>query len=540
MAICPTCRNTFPDGVTVCPEHGEALLPPEAFSSADADLAKGYVVGEYVVENKLGEGGFGAVYRAVHPLIAKTVAVKVLSRQFSSNPQMVSRFISEARAVNQIRHRNIIDIFAFGALPDGRQYYVMELLEGVTLDKLIKDRGRIEPELAITLLRGIARALDAAHAQGIAHRDLKPENIFLVTDEDGGFFPKLLDFGIAKLLSDNAAGVKTRTGAPIGTPYYMSPEQCRGKDVDHRTDIYSFGIMVHEMLTGQLPFVGESVVDLLVKHTSAEPPTVSSVRPEVPAALDAPVLHMLQKDPAARPISLTAAVDGLAQAALSAGYSVKVPSRSSGQGFGVVSVRGPESALNSDPAFVDARTMATDTLGTKTLLGAETPVPEAPRKMWLAGAVVAALALGAVIFAFTRGPGAESPVPAATAQPAESASGVASAAPEPEVVPAPSASAAPAVEPAAPNVEVTIEATPPQAEVFEGDKKLGVAPGPFSLPRGTDKIELTVKAAGYVTAKVGVTPSANAVVSVNLQKIAVPKQKGPGPSSGELENPFGN
>src|SRR5262249_42907069 len=185
-------------------------------------------VGEYRTESKLGEGGFGGVYNAVHPLIGKSAAIKVLSRQFSSNPQMVSRFIAEARAVNQIRHRNIIDIFSFGQLADGRQYYVMELLDGVPFDRYLAEHKRLTLTQAAPILRGVARALDAAHGKGILHRDLKPENVYLVFDEDGGVEAKLLDFGLVKLLGDPSGSHRTKTGTPMGTPYYMSPEQCRG------------------------------------------------------------------------------------------------------------------------------------------------------------------------------------------------------------------------------------------------------------------------------------------------------------------------
>ncbi|RYE83832.1 MAG: serine/threonine protein kinase, partial [Myxococcales bacterium] len=294
-----------------------------------AELHRGDVVGEYRVESKLGEGGFGAVYGAVHPLIGKAAAIKVLHRQYSSSPQMVGRFAAEARAVNQIRHRNIIDIFSFGALPDGRQYYVMELLEGMTFDRFLDERGPLPPAVALPILRQMARALDAAHAAGIAHRDLKPENIFLVMDGDGDIFPKLLDFGIAKLLHDDASpesgSVKTRTGTPMGTPYYMSPEQCRGHNVDHRTDIYSFGVMTFKVLTGQVPFDAPAVVELLYRHLSETPPLPSSVRPELGTTFDAPVQRMLEKDPARRPPTVTAAVDGLIEAALAAGLSVPLP-----------------------------------------------------------------------------------------------------------------------------------------------------------------------------------------------------------------------
>src|SRR5688572_23798777 len=154
-------------------------------------LAAGYAVGEYVVESLIGAGGFGTVYRARHPLIGKLAAVKVLSPQFSADPEMVSRFVDEARAVNQIRHRNIIDIFSFGQLADDRSYYVMELLDGQPLDEVIAARGALALADAIPILRGVARALDAAHAKGVAHRDLKPENVFLARESDGTEFPKL-------------------------------------------------------------------------------------------------------------------------------------------------------------------------------------------------------------------------------------------------------------------------------------------------------------------------------------------------------------
>src|SRR5688572_2966873 len=160
----------------------------------DADLTHGQQVGEYVVEGKLGQGAFGTVFKATHPLIGKVVAIKVLARKFSVDPEMVSRFIAEARAVNQIRHRHIIDIFSFGQLDDGRQYYVMEYLDGEPLDAVIAREGRLSLSAAIPILRGIGRALDAAHAKGIAHRDLKAENVFLGRDPDGAVFPKLLDF----------------------------------------------------------------------------------------------------------------------------------------------------------------------------------------------------------------------------------------------------------------------------------------------------------------------------------------------------------
>ena len=289
----------------------------------ESQLEAGHRVGEYEIEAKIGEGGFGSVFRAVHPVIGKVVAIKVLHRRYSAQPEMVRRFVAEARAVNQIRHRNIIDIFAFGQLEDGRHYYVMEYLEGSTLEQLITQGGPMSLAESIPILRRLARALDAAHAKGIAHRDLKPDNVFMATDEDGGCQPKLLDFGIAKLLAEEAPEkFKTRTGAPIGTPQYMSPEQCRGRGVDHRTDIYGFGIMAYRMLTGVLPFDGEDYMEILLAHLQQEARPPSSIVSNLPHGVDEAIQWMLQKDPAARPPNLSTAVRSLEAAAEAAGISV--------------------------------------------------------------------------------------------------------------------------------------------------------------------------------------------------------------------------
>jgi eukaryotic-like serine/threonine-protein kinase len=302
MSTCPDCRKRHSDGLTTCPDDGATLVPDALFTElAKNEIVAGSIVGEYRVEAKIGEGGFGAVYRAVHPLIGKAVAIKLLSRAYSEDPQIVSRFIAEARAVNQIRHKNIVDIFSFGSLPDGRQFYVMELLVGRPLDTLLEEKGFLQPREVLPILRGVLRALTAAHGAGLVHRDLKPENVFLCTDEDGVVTPKLIDFGIAKLLGDESVEHKTRTGTPMGTPYYMSPEQCRGKNVDHRTDLYAIGAMLHVMLTGQRPFTGDSAMDLLFKQMTEAPPRLSDHRPGLSPALEGLVLALLAKDAAKRP-----------------------------------------------------------------------------------------------------------------------------------------------------------------------------------------------------------------------------------------------
>ena len=269
-----------------------------AGGSADPDVAEGQIVGEYQVEAKIGQGGFGTVYRATHPLIGKVVAIKVLGRRFSVDPDMVARFVAEARAVNQIRHRNIIDIFSFGQLEDGRHYYMMEYLDGEPLDQRLDSHGKLALAEALPILRAVARALDAAHAKGIAHRDLKPENVFLARDAEGAAYPKLLDFGIAKLMGpEDGLKTKTRTGIPMGTPYYMSPEQCRGRDVDHRTDFYAFGVMAYQVLTGVFPIDGEDFMTILMAQLTVTAPPASSHSPELPTGVDDALAWLMRRDP---------------------------------------------------------------------------------------------------------------------------------------------------------------------------------------------------------------------------------------------------
>ena len=311
-----------PPGGLAADADAEALVVPEP------ELQPGERVGEFVVEGKLGEGGFGVVFKAVHPLIGKEVAIKVLNRQYSSNPGMVSRFVAEARAVNQIRHRHIIDIFSFGQLSDGRQYYVMELLAGQPLDQYLAQHGHLSLEEALLILRAVGRALDAAHAKGIAHRDLKPENIFISHDEDGTPFPKLLDFGIAKLMGEaqQPKQHKTRTGAPMGTPYYMSPEQCRGRDIDARTDIYSFGIVAYQLLTGKLPFEGEDFMEILLKQLSEQPTPPSTLVPGLPSGIDRGIAWMMRKDAVKRPPNLATGMRALEDAAAEVGVVLPGPS----------------------------------------------------------------------------------------------------------------------------------------------------------------------------------------------------------------------
>ena len=539
MATCPTCRTHYPDSVSSCSKDGDGLLPDEAFSSADADLQPGRVVGEYRVEGKLGQGGFGTVYRAVHPLIGKAAAIKVLSRQFSSNPQMVARFIAEARAVNQIRHRHIIDIFAFGSLDDGRQYFVMELLEGMTLDAYLKQRGRLTPEQAIPILRAVGRALDAAHARDIAHRDLKPENVFL-SMQDGEVFPKLLDFGIAKLMGESAgsSGLKTNTGTPIGTPHYMSPEQCRGRDVDHRTDVYSFGVMAHELLTGKLPFHGNDIMDLLMKQVMSPPPPMSKVCDELSPALDAAVLAMMEKEPDRRPKSLGEAVESLARAAREAGYDVALAPPPGESGPRIIP---PAAGHISSAPTVGATPVSVTFQGTSSESGL---APMGSARSRSAALLVGGVAIlcGAAFVVLRAG----STRPMATEPPTPAV--VTSAVGTPPVP----VTTSTVVEPAKPaattaqKTSVRLDSTPPGALVVRGDKTLGKTPTVVELA-ANEKLSVALKLDGFDPVDVELSADAPNM-SVPLVKHAhegrpkgnhggARKQTG-GALQGELENPF--
>jgi serine/threonine-protein kinase len=264
-------------------------------------LAPGSGVGDYTIEGEIGHGGMGVVYRAVHPVIGKQAAIKVLRRDMAKNRDTVERFIQEARSVNQIGHPNIVDIFAFGTLADGRPYLMMDLLVGESLRARLR-RGPLHLSEAASVLDEVAFALAATHAKGIVHRDLKPDNVFLV--ERQGRWPevKLLDFGLAKLIAADNAPVRTHTGIMLGTPDYMAPEQIRRRGtVDARIDIYALGVMAFESLTGQRPLPPGEGYDAMLARCEQPAPEINSIAPHLPRELGYLVDGMLLKEPEQRP-----------------------------------------------------------------------------------------------------------------------------------------------------------------------------------------------------------------------------------------------
>ncbi|HEX2569827.1 MAG TPA: protein kinase [Polyangia bacterium] len=286
--------------------------------------------GRYRLTERLGQGGMGTVYRAVHTLMDKPVALKVLRADVAGDPEAALRFHREARSASRLDHEHCIRVTDFGQSEDGLLFLVMELLDGESLSARIT-RGPIEPRQAATIMLAVAQALVHAHEHDIIHRDLKPDNVFLVKRRDR-YQVKVLDFGLAKILHESMSShALTRTGMVYGTPEYMAPEQAQGEALDLRTDIYACGVMLYQMLTGELPFSAPSLLVLLSKHVQEVPvaPRLRAPDRGIPEELDALVMRCLEKSPAARFPSAEALAEALLPFAEPTTSSLSVPAPAS-------------------------------------------------------------------------------------------------------------------------------------------------------------------------------------------------------------------
>ena len=311
MLKCPKCLRQFYAGETVCPVDGMPLGADATVPHGDgvdvppADGLVGLVLDDkYRLDERLGEGGMGAVYRATHLLIERPVAVKVLSPRLVTDDAAKERFRREARAAGRLQHTNAVAVTDFGETREGLAYLVMELLEGRPLREVLARDAPLDPARAVSLMLQISAAVEAAHEAGIIHRDLKPGNIFLVQRPDSPYIVKVLDFGIAKIAADdegNLVDTLTGAGVMIGTPRYMSPEQCDGAELTPASDVYSLGVILYEMLTGQTPFSGVSPLALALAHSSESPRPPRELVASIPPSLEAVVLRALEKAAEARP-----------------------------------------------------------------------------------------------------------------------------------------------------------------------------------------------------------------------------------------------
>jgi len=312
--VCPQCGRRYAEPADRCSVDGCPLYGPEVMQRL------GTTIGNYKIHHILGEGGMGVVSRGGHVMLSKPVAIKILHDRFARREGAVDQFLREARAASRIRHPHIVDVTDFGSGSDGSVYFVMEYLEGESLEDVLGRDHRIDLFDSINIARQIANALAAAHDNEIVHLDLKPENVFLINQTgrrrivrrvDGGEQPfivepegkfdfvKLLDFGVARFLRDQTAGRSTRSGMVFGTPHYMSPEQARGQKVDARSDVYSLGILLYEMILGDVPFDYESASDILNAHVSSEVPPLKGQSPDVLVDdnTNETVLRCLKKSP---------------------------------------------------------------------------------------------------------------------------------------------------------------------------------------------------------------------------------------------------
>ncbi len=452
----------------------------------------GGVLGSYRVLSEIGRGGMGAVYLAEHTLIGKRAAAKVLLPQFSRDPAIVERFFNEARATTQIRHPGIVEVFDFGYHDGGCAYLVMEFLEGESLaQRLTREGGRLDETTLVEVTRQLASALRSAHDKKIVHRDLKPDNAFLVPDADlpMGVRVKVLDFGIAKLSGDNERGNKTRTGTVMGTPAYMSPEQCRGAGgVDARSDVYSLGCMMFEMASGRTPFIGEGPGDILGAHIFSEVPVIHAFAPSLSPGIAQLITQMLQKAPDARPPSMGDVLARIEALGFGRGSAPRLVSPV---------FTAPEVALKSDGG---AHTISSAPVST-TMGGAAAEMKSRPPEKRPGGRVPVLLTLvgcAAVGGWYMWGPARH---PAAAPPPPLSEPKIAANEP---VVTVPAVPAAPVAAPPAapPHVKLVVDSQPTGAEVFIDGARVGKTPWTDERDKSPEDAVYVLKLHGFYDQRV--------------------------------------
>jgi eukaryotic-like serine/threonine-protein kinase len=463
----------------------------------------GETINNYRVTRLLGEGGMGAVYLAEHPFMGRKAAIKVLRREFAEDPGLVERFMNEARAANAIRHPNIIDIIDVGRMPSGIPYLMMEFLEGESLADRIR-RGKLDIPEAMDVIMQTTGALAAAHGKGIVHRDLKPDNLFLIPDDSapGGIRVKVLDFGIAKLRADLSGGMaKTQAGSLMGTPPYMSPEQCRGitEEIDHRTDVYAMGIILYELLCGTPPFISAGWGEVVLAHLTKPPPPPRSKNADIPEALEVVIMKALAKTADERFGSASEM-----RAALRPLSSMSTfPPRQTVAAL---------AAAHATPGKTTTFRTATGEMKSVPHEAGAQPAARPKRRFLLLGAAVAAAATIATVMAMNGGkspePGPPSVVPAIATSPAP--------APQPAQLPPPKATLPPV--PAL--ILVRIGSEPAGALITDARRGVVIGATPFEqrMDRTTGKLDLRLAKDGFARIDIEIPLDQDYDKTVKLEK----------------------
>lgn len=468
MRICPTCSTAYPaQGRSRCTKDGTALVDAEQYAAARVDPLIGKVVaGRYEVHERVGVGGMGTVYRATQHGLDRAVALKVLKKDVSEDAETVTRFHREAKAMSMLMHSNTVRVFDFGQ-DDGHLFLAMEMLEGELLTEWAE--REVTPPIidAIEVVQEILRSLNEAHSKGFIHRDLKPDNIYLARVE-GHARPvvKVLDFGIAKAFRGDRKidQLETQAGTVFGTPRYMSPEQAQGRSLDHRSDLYSVGVLLYQLLAGRAPFIDDDAVVVMAKHIRDTPTPPRKLAPDhpIPRSLEKVAMRALAKEPDDRFDNADAFEEALV-------------------------------ACVPDIYAAAERTGASATVG-----GALGSLPRVP--LAIAGLVIMLGIGGALAIVLTASPVEET--------------AAAEVAPDP-----PLAAASPPTAEAA-EVSVRLESEPPGAMLLEGDREIGPTPQSVAI-EGDEARHLTLRLEGYLSQEVDLSSDSAPMRRVSLSPLPV-------------------